>query len=180
MTDVHICAGEGRRIHFACVGSLCLERGAECSQCGQADDRPCLRSACLWRAAPSGPPRGRCAALPGGAASRQCERETQPRPQALVEGLGFGDVRGRVYGGQRAISLYFGAAVPGEIFRNLACRYGGKARFEAATTCRFLLEAPPQSSDSRSSAGHDRIEEMFGPKSRSARRTVPCTRSLGG
>ena len=39
---------------------------------------------------------------------------------------------------------------------NLAYRYGGKVRFEAASTCRFLLEAPPQSNVDRSGTGHGR------------------------
>ena len=39
---------------------------------------------------------------------------------------------------------------------NLACRYGGKVRCEAATTCRFLLEAPPLSNVDRSGTGHGR------------------------
>ncbi|MCA9903708.1 MAG: hypothetical protein H7A13_08765 [Pseudomonadales bacterium] len=41
--------------------------------------------------------------------------------------------------------LGLGAAVPESHLLNLAHRYGGKVRVEAATTCRFLLEAPPLS-----------------------------------
>lgn len=50
--------------------------------------------------------------------------------------------------------LDFGAAVPESYLLNLAYRYGGKARFETATTCRFLLEAPPLGNDDRSDAVH--------------------------
>lgn len=37
---------------------------------------------------------------------------------------------------------------------DLAHRYGGKVRFKTATTCRFLLEAPPLSNVGRSGTGH--------------------------
>src|SRR5690606_21119123 len=44
---------------------------------------------------------------------------------------------------------------------NLACRYGGRVRFEAATTCRFLLEAPPLLSEvGRCGTGHGRPESI--------------------
>jgi|TARA_R110002124_G_scaffold267715_1_gene435021 hypothetical protein len=52
--------------------------------------------------------------------------------------------------------LSFGAAVPESHLLNLAYRYGGKVRIEAATTCRFLLEAPPLSNVDRSGTGHGR------------------------
>ena len=43
---------------------------------------------------------------------------------------------------------------------DLAHRYGGKVQLKAATTCRFLLEAPPLSNVDRSGTDHGRPESV--------------------
>lgn len=44
--------------------------------------------------------------------------------------------------------------MPGSVLLDLARRYGGKVRFGTATTCRFLLEAPPLGYVVQQGAGH--------------------------
>lgn len=44
--------------------------------------------------------------------------------------------------------------MPGSVLLDLARRYGGKVRSGTATTCRFLLEAPPIGYVVQQGAGH--------------------------
>lgn len=44
--------------------------------------------------------------------------------------------------------------MPGSVLLDLARRYGGKVRSGTATTCRFLLEAPPLGYVVQQGAGH--------------------------
>jgi len=48
--------------------------------------------------------------------------------------------------------------VPESHLLDLAYRYGGKARYETATTCRFLVEAPPLRNGDRSGTVHGQTE----------------------
>jgi len=48
--------------------------------------------------------------------------------------------------------------VPESHLLDLAYRDGGKARFETATTCRFLVEAPPLRNGDRSGTKHGQTE----------------------
>ena len=73
------------------------------------------------------------------------------QPEAASRNKHFAGIR---HGAALNQLLLEGAAVPGSVELDLARRYGGKVRSGTATTCRFLLEAPPLGYVVQRGAGH--------------------------
>lgn len=83
----------------------------------------------------------------------------QTYPSRRHSARGISSTTGLGCQGHRAISSNLGAAVPGAFLKPcLPVRRQGAVK--TATTCRFLLEAPPQSDVGRSGTGHGQTKVL--------------------